>query len=172
MSILIRAAIDQDTVPLAAISRATFYDSFSAENTEADMQKHLQDYYADEKIRAEIADADNLFLLAIENDSLIGYCKLSTKKKSEAAALATPIEIERIYAIQSAIGKGVGKSLMEASIQYAIGHHYATIWLGVWEHNPRAIGFYSKWGFEKFGEHLFVVGNDPQTDWLMKKTLS
>jgi ribosomal protein S18 acetylase RimI-like enzyme len=45
------------------------------------------------------------------------------------------------------------------------------IWLGVWEHNHQAIKFYTTWGFEKFGDHLFLLGDDPQTDWLMKKEL-
>nr|WP_315824340.1 hypothetical protein [Paraflavitalea speifideiaquila] len=43
--------------------------------------------------------------------------------------------------------------------------------VGVWEYNHRAIAFYTKWGFQKFSQHLFVVGNDPQTDWMMKKEL-
>ena len=45
------------------------------------------------------------------------------------------------------------------------------VWLGVWEHNQRAIEFYKKWGFEKFGTHIFQLGDDPQKDWLMLKKL-
>jgi len=44
------------------------------------------------------------------------------------------------------------------------------VWLGVWEHNPRAIAFYRKWGFEAVGEHVFVVGTDPQRDLVMTRS--
>ncbi len=171
MSLNIRRATVHDVISLAAISRKTFYDSFAAANTAEDMQQHLEDYYADNIIKAELDDPQNIFLLAYEENELVGYCKLTEKAKPEAAALPAPIEIERIYALQTVIGKGIGKALMEACIQQGIDKNKSSIWLGVWEHNPRAIGFYTKWGFEKFGEHVFVVGKDPQTDWLMKKMI-
>jgi ribosomal protein S18 acetylase RimI-like enzyme len=82
------------------------------------------------------------------------------------------IEIERIYSTQEYIGKKAGKSLMEACLDVAREQDCETIWLGVWEHNPRAIAFYEKWGFEKFGSHPFLLGTDLQTDLLMKKNLN
>jgi ribosomal protein S18 acetylase RimI-like enzyme len=171
MGITIRKASLQDCIPLAVISRKTFYDSFGAGNTAEDMQKHLETNYADDIIKAELEDTENTFLLTYDEDLLIGYCKLTEKQKPDAATLPEPIEIERIYALNTVIGKGIGKAMMEACIEQAKKKNKTCIWLGVWEHNPRAIAFYTKFGFEKFGEHIFVVGNDPQTDWLMKKML-
>lgn len=83
----------------------------------------------------------------------------------------TAIEIARIYAVRHFIGKGTGSALMQKCIDIAKEMNREVVWLGVWEHNKLAIDFYSKWGFEKFGEHVFVLGNDPQTDWMMKKIL-
>ncbi|RYY96378.1 MAG: GNAT family N-acetyltransferase, partial [Chitinophagaceae bacterium] len=45
------------------------------------------------------------------------------------------------------------------------------LWLGVWEENGRAIGFYRKNGFAAFGSHVFRLGTDEQTDILMKLPL-
>ena len=45
------------------------------------------------------------------------------------------------------------------------------LWLGVWERNPRAIAFYRRWGFEKIGEHEFLLGADLQTDHVMAQRL-
>ena len=70
------------------------------------------------------------------------------------------------------IGKGVGKKLMEASIDIAKEKGKKALWLGVWENNQRAIDFYTKWGFQKFSEHAFMLGNEIQTDWLMKKPVN
>jgi ribosomal protein S18 acetylase RimI-like enzyme len=79
------------------------------------------------------------------------------------------IEIVRIYSIASMIGKGIGRLLMQTCIDIARKKNKAIVWLGVWEKNQRAIDFYTAWGFEKFGEQNFILGNDVQTDWLMKK---
>jgi len=45
------------------------------------------------------------------------------------------------------------------------------VWLGVWEENLRAISFYKKNGFEEFDKHIFKLGDDEQTDIMMKKKL-
>jgi ribosomal protein S18 acetylase RimI-like enzyme len=81
------------------------------------------------------------------------------------------MEIARIYAVSSSIGKGVGSQLMTECLRAARERGKQLVWLGVWEKNERAIQFYTRWGFEKFGEHVFMLGNDAQTDFLMKKLL-
>jgi ribosomal protein S18 acetylase RimI-like enzyme len=83
----------------------------------------------------------------------------------------TAIEIERIYADKDYVGKNVGKLLMKTCINMAKERGHTFIWLGVWENNPRAIAFYEKYGFEKFGSHPFLLGSDLQTDLLMKKKI-
>ncbi len=42
------------------------------------------------------------------------------------------------------------------------------LWLGVWEKNEPAILFYEKQGFVPFDTHGFMLGNDLQTDILMR----
>ncbi|MBS1660127.1 MAG: GNAT family N-acetyltransferase, partial [Bacteroidetes bacterium] len=81
------------------------------------------------------------------------------------------IEIVQLYADLKMIGKGVGAALMEAALDVGRAEGMDWVWLGVWEENHRAIAFYRKWGFERFGEHVFFVGLDAQTDWWMKKKL-
>jgi hypothetical protein len=41
----------------------------------------------------------------------------------------------------------------------------------VWERNFKAQAFYRQWGFERFGEHVFQMGDDAQTDWLLKRKI-
>jgi len=82
------------------------------------------------------------------------------------------IEIERLYAAKEFIGRNVGSKLMECCLQQAFDEGFQLVWLGVWEHNLRAISFYEKWGFEKFGSHPFMLGKDLQTDLLFKKTIN
>ena len=82
------------------------------------------------------------------------------------------LEIARLYVIEDFIGKKVGGALMKDSISIAKEKGKEAIWLGVWEKNQRAIEFYNRWGFEKFSECDFLLGDDLQKDWLMKKGLS
>ena len=54
----------------------------------------------------------------------------------------------------------------------AQGRKASYVWLGVWEHNHRALRFYEKNGFTAFGTHIFQLGNDQQTDILMQKSVA
>ncbi len=170
--IRIRFAGKDDAELVAGISRQTFYDTFAGQNSKENMDMYIAQYYSLEKIRAELGDPCNIFLLAYDDDRLAGYAKMNDHVKEESRHLENPIEIERIYSVKELIGKGIGKNLMEKCLVIAREKNKKEIWLGVWEYNDRAIDFYTRWGFEKFGEHNFPVGLDPQTDWLMKKTLS
>ena len=81
------------------------------------------------------------------------------------------LKLNEFIPVKNTSAKVSGNHLMEACLNLARQGGHKVIWLGVWEHNPRAISFYEKWGFEKFGSHLFMLGNDLQTDLLMKKNL-
>jgi diamine N-acetyltransferase len=168
---IIRYATTADAEKIAILSRQTFYDSFAAQNTADNMQKHLDAYYTVSKMEEELKDELNSFILAYDSEKLVGYCKLNEHAKPEAKELSNPVEIERIYAVKESIGKGVGTALMQECMNMAGKKKKNTVWLGVWEQNHRAIAFYTKWSFEKFGTHIFEVGDDPQTDWLMKKKI-
>jgi ribosomal protein S18 acetylase RimI-like enzyme len=165
MPVTIRHATEKDAALIADLSRQTFYETFAAQNTTADMEKFMQEQFTREALMAEVGAAGNLFLLAFLNEEPVGYARLRETKE--------PVEMElaRIYALAAAIGKGVGKALMEASIALARAQGKQALWLGVWEHNQRAIRFYTAWGFEKVGEHDFRLGNDMQRDWIMQKKL-
>jgi diamine N-acetyltransferase len=169
--IQIREATVADAELIAMLSRQTFYDSFAADNTQADMDKFMNETFTREKLMKEVGAAGNTFLLAYDGDEAVGYVRLRETTNPLLLEGGKALEIARIYAAQTSIGKGVGKAMMERCIDIARQKNYGEIWLGVWEKNARAIAFYTKWGFEKFSEHVFMLGNDAQTDWLMKKVL-
>ncbi|MBO9563942.1 MAG: GNAT family N-acetyltransferase [Niastella sp.] len=170
-AITIRIATSSDAVMIADLSRQTFYDAFAADNTPENMDKFMNEQFTREKLIAEVSDPASIFLLATINDEIAGYARLRESSNPPELSDLPSIEIARIYAVTTTIGKGVGSALMQRCIAIAQEKQRSVIWLGVWEHNKRAIDFYTKWGFQKFSEHIFVVGDDPQTDWLMKKKL-
>ena len=170
-SLYIRPAGPSDAGPIADISRQTFYDSFAEQNSPENMALFMNGPFGREVLMSEIGEPSNFFFLACMDREVLGYVKMRLAPNPPALEGADAIEIARIYVIKESIGKGVGQALMQHCLDTARNMRKEIIWLGVWEHNLKAISFYRKWGFERFGEHIFVLGNDPQTDWLMWKKL-
>ena len=101
---------------------------------------------------------------------LVGYANLRRRQHSDLGPRPA-MEIGRIYIVRDKIGQGAGHALMTQCLVTARQKDAEVVWLGVWEKNVRAIRFYQKWEFEKFGEHIFILGKDVQNDWLMKKEI-
>jgi len=156
---------------LTDLSIQTFTDTFAADNKPEDMAKYIAGAMNAEKLREELQDPVNKFFVAWGAKKMIGYAKLRPNNESESLANRNPIELERIYVQHSYHDKKVGAALMAHCIAYAKDQGHDVLWLGVWEHNYRAVKFYQRWGFELFGSHPFILGDDHQTDVLMKKEL-
>ena len=157
---------------LAHLSITTFRDAFGMANTKEDMDKYLAEEMSEEKLSAELNDQSNYFFMVSNHERAVGYAKMRVAEIPEELVGTNPIEIERIYVLQAYHNKKIGAVLMNHCITFAEQGGYDILWLGVWEHNPKAIRFYERLGFELFGAHDFLLGNDMQTDVLMKKKLS
>ena len=160
-----------DIDKLQAIGRQTFFETFSAENTAEDMQKYLDEGFSEEKLAAELSNTSSEFYFALLDDSVIGYLKLNYGPSQTEMKDNNALEIERIYVLKEFHGKKVGQLLYEKAMQVAQQTNASYVWLGVWEKNPRAISFYKKNGFVEFDKHIFKLGNDEQTDIMMKRQL-
>ena len=169
MNFTLRYATREDAALVADISRQTFYDTFAADNTPENMEKFLTEQFTKGKLMLEVGSPENTFLLAYDKDAVAGYLKLRDGKKLAALQGLSAMEIARLYVVKDYIGKGVGKLLMQTAINIAKQNEKEVVWLGVWEHNQRAIAFYTAWGFQKFDEVDFLLGDDIQRDWLMKR---
>lgn len=171
MTLVIREATVEDAKLIADISHQTFYETFAPHNTKEDMDKFLGQQFTKGKLILEVGAKANIFLLAYNNEEIAGYVKLRDERVPLGMGNVSALEVARLYAMTNQIGKGVGSMLMQSCIDIAKQKNKEWLWLGVWEKNQRAIDFYEKWGFEKFGEIDFLLGNDLQKDWLMKKQI-
>ena len=167
----IRYGTTADAAILSELGAKTFYDTFAKDNTPEDMAEHLRKSFSPEIQLTDLSDPTHIFLIAEEEHQPIGYAELILHSKEEGITGIEPLEVRRIYASQDYIGKGVGKALMQSAIQEAKQRDCDSVWLGVWEKNPRAIEFYKKWGFVEVGIHTFTVGDDPQRDYVMELKL-
>lgn len=169
--IKINKASINDIQSVSAISKETFIETFADSNTEENMKKYLTENFDEDKLGTELNNPESLFYLAFEDENVIGYLKLNfgaaqTELKDEDA-----LEIERIYVKSAYHGKKVGQMLYEQALTTAAFLGKLFVWLGVWEQNVKAIRFYEKNGFVAFDKHIFVMGEDEQTDIMMKKIL-
>jgi diamine N-acetyltransferase len=170
-NLTIKYATAADSELIAEMSRQTFYETFVSFNSKENMDKFMNEQFTKEILMAEVTAPNNTFFLAMEGQEALGYVRMREYNNPPELNGVNAIEIARIYAVTNAIGKGIGKTLIQECIRVALAKKKEAIWLGVWENNQRAIEFYTRWGFQKFATHVFMLGEDPQTDWLMKKTL-
>lgn len=167
----IRKATLNDIKLLQDIGRKTFFETFSESNSEENMRKYLEDGFSIEKLTEELDNKHSEFYFAVIDENVLGYLKLNFGASQTELKDTDSLEIERIYVLQEYHGKKVGQVLYEKGIQVAYEKEAIYVWLGVWEENPRAIRFYKKNGFVEFDKHIFKLGDDEQTDIMMKKKL-
>jgi ribosomal protein S18 acetylase RimI-like enzyme len=167
----IRRGTAADAPVLAALARDTFFNTFAASNDAGDMALHLERAYGVPQQAAELADPDVVTLLAEEGGQAVAYAQLRTGHVPDCVDGARPIELWRFYVSREWHGRGIAQTLMSRVIAEAAIRGARTVWLGVWERNPRALAFYGKCGFVDVGEHVFLFGTDRQTDRVMARPL-
>lgn len=169
--IKITKATSDDFKSIQLIGRQTFFETFAQYNTDEDMAQYLQENFNGRKIRTEIGTPGSTFYLAWRDKTPVGYLKVNTEDAQTEIREQASLEIERIYVRSIELGKNIGQLLYEKALKMARYQKKEYIWLGVWEHNLRAIEFYKKNGFIAFDKHVFKMGKDDQTDIMMKKIL-
>lgn len=160
-----------DIDQLQKIGRQTFFETFAESNTEENMKEYLENSFSTEKLHSELNNPNSEFYFAVEEDTVIGYLKINFGASQTELKDDKALEIERIYVLKEFHGKKVGQLLYEKAIQIAKETKSDYVWLGVWEENHRALAFYKKNGFIEFDKHIFRLGNDEQTDIMMKLQL-
>ena len=161
----------EDIEKVKDISEKTFYETFSEDNTEENMENYLKENFSYDKMTSEISNTYSKFYIVESNDEVVAYMKINFDKAQTEEGYDNTIEVQRIYVLEDFKGKRIGKALIQKAIEIGKESKVDYLWLGVWEHNIKAIGFYEKLGFKKFDTHIFKLGDDEQVDHLMKLVL-
>jgi len=170
--IVIKRVKRDETLQLQKLCKQTFLETYASGNTEEDMKRYLNEAFSSDRLEEELTDKDSEFYFALLDSMPIGYLKINLGKSQTEIKGGNSLEIQRIYVLKEFQGRKVGKSLFRKALEIAQQKRLDFIWLGVWEENPKAIQFYKKLDFEAFDKHTFVLGDDPQTDIMMKKDLN
>jgi ribosomal protein S18 acetylase RimI-like enzyme len=171
-AVCIRRATVADAEALAEIGARTFYETFAADNTPEDMRLFLTSTWSPDLQRAEILDEGLDTLLACDSrGALAGFAQVRVAQPPAGIVVRAPVELKRFYVDKPWHGTGLARTLMEAAEQAARARAGREFWLGVFQRNERALAFYRKCGFRTVGTQVFVVGTDPQKDYVMLREL-
>jgi diamine N-acetyltransferase len=168
----IRRATARDARALAELAARTFSETYAAFNDPADIAAHLAARYGEAQQARELADPAAAYVVAECQDRLIGYAYLVTGRAPADIRLDRPVELVRFYVAGDWHGRGVAQRLMAECVAEAGRRGGRTLWLGVWQRNPRAIAFYRKAGFEIVGTTKFRLGSQVQDDHVMTLELA
>lgn len=170
----VRPAQPSDAAAIAQLGAHVFTVTFGHSVTADELQAYLNKEYTPAAIAKDLQDAQKDTIVGVDDDDgkILGFAVL-TRGSSEPCVeqLESKVELQRIYVHPDAHGKGVGGRLARQVEDMAREQGFRWMWLGVWEENVVAQKAYEKWGYEKVGEHDFVIGGVVQTDWIMRKEL-
>jgi diamine N-acetyltransferase len=173
MNWVVRPAVAADASELSELAERTFRDAFSDLNTPENMDLHCAAAFSPAAQAAEIANPAIHTVVAESTGRLVAFAQVHLHSEPPAFVSVSPsVELHRIYVDQAFHGTGLARALMAYALEKAEEQGAAAVWLGVWEHNPRAIRFYQRLGFAEVGDHVFVVGTDPQRDLVMIRILT
>ena len=160
----IRRGVPADADLLARFATRTFVDTYGEYNHPDNLHLHLTTSYGMAQQQAELADARIATLLAYRDEQLAAFAQVRRSEVPACVGGAAPVELHRFYVDRVWHGYGVSQSLLAEARRAARDFGATTLWLKVWERNPRAIAFYAKSHFVDVGTADFFVGNDRQTD--------
>ena len=135
------------------------------------MEAYTSKAYSRDQLFMELHNSRSEHYFLKDGDRPIGFLKLNLAGAQSDINDPRSLEVQRIYVDMAYQNQGLGAVLLDKAIERAKALGVDYIWLGVWEHNPNAIRFYERHGFHIFGNHRFVMGDEDQTDILMKLIL-
>ncbi len=166
----LRDAGAADAAALALVAQASFLGSFVGTLRGEDILGHCSSQLSESKFAKYLALPDSRFALAEVKGAPVGYAMLYPPDLPMELR-AGDIELKRIYVLPRFHGAGVGRALMDWSLQRARDLGMRRLLLGVYEGNAAALAFYARHGFETCGTRVFQVGPGMYSDLLLARDL-
>lgn len=149
----------------------TFHAAFAHQNTPEDINTYLNEAFNSGQLAKELSNPESKWFFARKDAMIVGYIKLNFGSAQYEFQDQKSMELQRIYVAREFQNQGFGQALLDYSITVAREAGVDFVWLGVWEKNAGARRLYERNGFVEISSHEFALGNDIQTDILMKLPL-
>lgn len=103
------------------------------------------------QLSAELSDTNARFFMVHDKGIAVGFVKINVDAPFEGEENA--LELERIYFIKAAGGKGIGAAAVQFVFELAKSQGKKLVWLKVMDSSTPVIAFYKKQGFVICGNY-------------------
>lgn len=159
--ITIRPATLADVELIRSLAEVAFPATYRPILSDEQIVYMMQWMYASEQLSAQM-HAGHHYLLVAWEEKPCGYCSIEREGVGR-------YHLHKIYLLPEAQGKGMGKALWQAALNYirSFGERRATLELRVNRANP-ALGFYRRMGMQILrSEDLPIGGDFSMNDYIM-----
>lgn len=165
-----RDATPADGAELDAMAQKIWMEVFGETAPPADIAAYRAKAYGPNgALIRELGDPERPVHIAIDDGAIVGYSKLIPPFLPDPEPGA--LQLSQIYVASSHHGAGIAKMLMDWTVAEARRRGATALLLTVWENNHRARAFYDKLGWVHIGDYGFQVGDQIDTDHIMRLAL-
>lgn len=156
---------------LVEISISTFRETYAHNTSAKDLEDYISKSFSPDTLKKEIQNPCIHYQLIVTSNEILGYSKLEEHLPPVSIPNSKVIELARIYLRKKYWNQGLGEPFLNQQFEVSRQLNMTGIWLSVWIENKQALRFYEKHGFQTIGEQTFMVGDDPQKDIILFKSL-
>jgi diamine N-acetyltransferase len=153
--VIIRPVQADDVPALSSLASRTYAAAFGVSMSSDDLAAQLKATRSEAYFRSAVVE--DTVLVAVIEDSIVGYVQLSDLRIPIEDATAADQELFALYVEGKRQGRGIGKVLLGAALAHERFMRAPRIFLDVWDENARAIALYTRFGFRAAGRLDFVV---------------
>ena len=169
---LIRPALTTDADVVACILQRIFTQTYAAAIPPDTLRRYLTQEFSPATLALKLAAPYALNLIAEVNGEVIAFSRVEPQPLPHQPAQASTAELTKLYVDADFHGRGIAAQVLARTVAAAQERGWRTLWLCVWEHNPRAIAFYRKHGFAEVGHTEVHVEDIVFHDLVMTKELN
>ena len=167
----IRKVILDDIPFLSRLAKVSFREAYKYMFDQGLMEDYIKKVFSEAQLTVDLKDPKSNLYIALKGEVLLGYLKLREGGEPKCDIPKGTVEVERIYADPAQKHQGIGKLLMATALKEARAMGFKGVWLGLFQKNINALHFYEAQGFSIVGETIFMMGDEPQKDYIMAKEL-
>ena len=167
--ISIHRANAEDAPALASLGATTFTETFGHLYPPEDLQAFLTSSHSVQAWKRTLADSARAVWIARLDQAPIGFIVVGACKLPVENCEASAGEVQQLYVLSQYQKLQLGTRLMELGLNWLEAQHRTPIYIGVWSENYGAQRFYGRYGFQKFGEYGFPVGQTVDREFIFKR---
>jgi len=138
---------------LSALAAKIWWQHYAGIISDAQISYMLERGYSAEALQLQMGAQSQRFLLAEKDDKPLAYGSYTLKTNGKISYCY----LNKLYALESARGQGIGKALLGAVVAQARSCGLGLMRLNVNKHNP-TVAWYLRQGFTLHSEQVLYIG--------------